>query len=137
MSVKTSFSQREMYGHQNSQARIFPAIMSVSPVLEVLGGFACIRLLQGMNPLVFSFIGMETLMVTLFTLTLFAGAGKISAQWLRDCKAGANMRCRSRKMLVSLKPLKVKFGQNFVDGLTPFVVQQFSTDQLVNLFLLV
>lgn len=77
-------------------------------------------------------------MITAFKLILFSAAGKIytgSAQWLRDSKAGTSMRL-SRKVLASLTPMKVRIGQNFVDGFTPLVVQQFCTDQLVNLLLL-
>lgn len=120
------------------QGRILPVIVSFSPVLEILGGFACIRLRQGMNSLIFAFIVMETLMVMTFNLVFYSGAGKIytgSVKWLRNCKMGENRRL-NRKMLASFTQLKVRFGQNFVDGLTPLIFQQFCTMQMVNLLLL-
>lgn len=120
------------------QGRIFPVIVSFCPVVEILGGFACIRLREGMNILEFAFICAETTLVTVFTLFFFSGAGMIytgSVKWLRDCKSGETNRV-NRKVLASLTPLKVRFGQNFVDGLTPLVLQEFCTVQMINLLLL-
>lgn len=120
------------------QGRIFPLIISVCPVVEIIGGFACIRLREGMNLLQFLFIVMETLIVTGFTLVASSGAGKIytgTVKWLRDCKAGEDKRLNN-KILASLTPLRVRFGQNFVDGLTPLVLQRFCTIQMADLLLL-
>lgn len=120
------------------QGRIFPIFVTVCPVVEILGGFACVRLHLGMNSFEVAFILMETGLVTGFTLVFFSGAGKIytgSVSWLRDCKVGENCKV-NRKLLASLTPLKFRFGQNFVDGLTPLVLQQFCIIQMANLLLL-
>lgn len=121
-----------------NQGRIFPVLVTLCPVIEILGAFACVRLRGEMIPLEFTFIMMETKLVTGFTLAFFSGAGKIntgSGKLLRACKAGEN-RTETKKVLATLIPLKVRFGQNFVDGLTPLILQQFCTIQMANLLLL-
>lgn len=120
------------------QGRICPAVVSACPIIEILGGFACIRLRQVLNPLEFAFFAMETLIVTVYGFVLISGAGKIytgSLKWLRDCRAGNENDRIKRRLLASLTPLKVRFGQNFVDGFTPLILQQFCTVQLANLLL--
>lgn len=39
-------------------------------------------------------------------------------------------------MLKSLGPLKIQFGNNFVEALTPLVVQEFCVQQTISLLLL-
>lgn len=118
-------------------ARIFPVLVSTLPAMEILGVFALVRLHGGMDTLQLAFIAAETLIVTGFTLVFFSGPGKIysgSVKWLRDCKAGEN-RGVNRKVLASWTPLKIRFSKNFVDELTPLILQQFCTIQMVNLLL--
>lgn len=120
------------------QGRIFPLIVTSCPVVEILGGFACIRLRESMNLLQLVFIMMETFSLIVFSLISFTAAGKIytgSVTWMRGCKAGEGNRV-NRKVLASLTPLRVRFGQNFVDGLTPLILQQFCTIKMADLLLL-
>lgn len=120
------------------QDGILPVIISVFPAIQILGGFSCIRLRGGMNPMEFAFFAMETLVVIGYNLVFVTGAGKIyggSVKWLRVCKGEENMRV-NRKILASMTPLKVRFGQNFVDELTPLKLQEFCTIQTLNFLLL-
>jgi len=64
-----------------------------------------------------------------------AGINVNSLTGLNQVKAS----CRERyfqKALNSLRSLKVKFGNNFIDQLTPFVAMNFCIGQTVSLFLI-
>jgi hypothetical protein len=75
--------------------------------------------------------------VFIFTVATFSFAAKIntmSNQWIKDSKPKCKRKLE-RRMRKSLMPLKLYFGNNFVDGLTPLVIQDFCARQTASLLL--
>lgn len=78
------------------------------------------------------------ILALIFTVIIFSVAAKInnlSRNWLSRYRWRMERKLE-RKVLKSLAPLKLEFGNNFVDALTPLVVQEFCLRQTVS-FLLV
>ncbi|OXA45007.1 hypothetical protein Fcan01_20145 [Folsomia candida] len=73
-----------------------------------------------------------------FTVLTFSAAGKVyaaSQDWIAKSKTGERKKY-GRKFHYSLIPLRLQFGRNFVEPLTPLVVQEFCIRQTIS-FLLV
>lgn len=69
-----------------------------------------------------------------FTLQIFSAAAKANAsssKWIESCKGTAKNKYE-RKFQKSLISLKLMFGNNFVEVLTPLVVQEFCVRQMMS-----
>lgn len=72
-----------------------------------------------------------------FTMVAFSVAGnviRISAEWILRFK-GKNKSAFKRRVCRSLAPLRIQFGNNFVEQLTPLVIQEFCIRQTASLLL--
>lgn len=123
-------------------SRIFPSMAWLGPIVQIMGTFALIKFHGGMNPFHVAFVVTETVIMAGCNLILFSGAGRIygkSCEWLvlvKNGKIGDIQNNVGRKVLKSMPPLRVWFSGNFVDRLTPLVIQQFCMLQTMNLLLL-
>lgn len=73
-------------------------------------------------------------MVLFFTMILFSGAAKInnlSRDWIVSCKWDFKKKYE-RAVHESLAPLRLEYGNNFVERLTPLVVQEFCMRQTIS-----
>jgi hypothetical protein len=76
--------------------------------------------------------------VVVFEIGIFSAAAKIynlSDEWIKVSKQN----CRNKiekKLHASIMPLRLYFANNFVDTLTPFVIQDFCARQTASLLLL-
>lgn len=71
-------------------------------------------------------------------LVIFGGAGTIfssSAKWLKVVQNQQRNDFR-RRVVKSMRPLRIYFGSNYVDNLTTLVIQHFCMIQTMNLLLL-
>lgn len=116
-----------------TKGRIFPVTMWIIPCVQIGLGIINIKLGQSNNVdqlrmLVFS---AAYLVVLIFTMITFSAAGKVnsvSKVWIQQCNRA--VRTRGEKLLKkSLQPLKIQFGSNFAEALTPLVVQGFCISQ--------
>lgn len=120
--------------------RIFSIVAMASPILQVFAGFALVKHHSSLELSHLVFLGMEVFMSFFFgNIVIFGGAGAIFGKSKGLLVKEAN-RCRSHKILrreiQALMPLKIWLGSNFVDVLTPIVIQHFCIVQTMNLLLL-
>lgn len=120
--------------------RVWPALTAYLPALHVLGAVACIKFHKHLALPNFVFVISVSIIVAVTELIFYTGCSKIygnSLSWLSCVKSGGmKMNKVERKMVRSMQPLRIWFGSNFVDELTPLVIQNFCTDQTVSVLLL-
>ncbi|OXA53690.1 hypothetical protein Fcan01_10450 [Folsomia candida] len=116
-----------------TKGRIFPVTMWIIPCVQIGLGIINIKLGQSndvdkLRMLVFSG---AYLVLLIFTMTTFSAAGEVnsvSKMWIQQCNR--TVRTKGDKLLKkSLQPLKIQFGSNFAEALTPLVVQGFCISQ--------
>lgn len=120
--------------------RIFAVNGYVFPFVQMMLCFIAIKLFQvpDVNILRGGMFLLSYFGVLAFTLVTFSVAGnviRISSRWILGYKG----RCKSsvgKRLYWSLVPLRVQFGNNFVEPLTPLVVQEFCIRQTASLLLL-
>lgn len=118
--------------------RIFPMIAFFCPVVQILSSYLLVELHGHVNwsqLILFSTVFLDVLMLN---VTIFSGCATVfkrSRRWLAKVK-GEKMSKMNKKMLVSMIPLRVWFGESFIDGITPLVIQEFCSLQTMNLLLL-
>lgn len=121
------------------KGRIFPIVAFTLPALQVMTCFAVTKLHDK--------IGLSSLIIYLclyidvliFNMLVFTGAGRVylfSQTWIQKLAKTFPFSKLKTKTLKSFKPLRVEFGSNFVDPLTPLVIQHFCVNQTVSLLVL-
>ncbi|OXA41131.1 hypothetical protein Fcan01_23994 [Folsomia candida] len=128
--------------------RIFPIVSLGFPAVQILDVFLLIRYHEGMNYSLLFMLIVQYSQCFVCSSMLFIFAGKVysnSVTWLgmrtrvvaKMERGGSNVERKvERKFLKSLAPLKLWFGSNFMDTLTPLVIEQFCILQTINLLLL-
>ncbi|OXA44222.1 hypothetical protein Fcan01_20873 [Folsomia candida] len=118
--------------------RIFPTVLFLAPTMEILTICACIKYYDATDKIQLVLIAVLAVNATVLNVLYCTGAGIVcrkSGEYLRDMKARVKGKL-DKKLLKSYAPLKVRFGSNFMDELTPLIIQQFCTAQTANLLLL-
>lgn len=120
--------------------RIFAVMGYFTPFIQLILCFVAIKLFHTPEVDIFrrvvfiwSYIGLLCL-----TLIVFSVAGnviRISSKWILVCK-GRSRSALTRRMCRSLSILKIQFGNNFVEPLTPLVLQEFCIQQTASLLIL-
>lgn len=118
--------------------RIFLTLALVGPLLQVLVGFSIIKIGHFPNPVII--IGLLIIYVAILTMTMSyfsvaAHLNRISIGWMNRQKEIC-VRKEDRKRLRATTSIRVEFGNNFVEALTPLVVQEFCIHNTVSLLLL-
>lgn len=120
------------------RTRVFPVLTFACPSVQMLSGFAIIKLNSSMKLSHFFTLAVMYFAAALFGIIVLGGAGTIftkshrclvAQNWLKTNKI-------QRRELKSLQPLRIWFGSNFVDNLTSLVIQHFCMIQTMNLLLL-
>lgn len=120
--------------------RIFPLHAMVSPTVQILSCYAIVKLHSSME-----LSHLVSLLVTAFVsfvfgnLIVFGGAAMIyskSCGCLVTAKDWHKNHKIHKRVMHSMTPLKCWFGSNYVDFLTPLVIQHFCISQTINLLLL-
>lgn len=118
--------------------RIFLLMALLCPLFQVLAGFASIVAANSGNFSILVVCGMLYCVVLSVTLISFSAAAKVSQItqiWIMSTRAKCKIKV-DRKTLKSLVSLRIQFGMNFVEALTPLVVQEFCVQQTTSLLLL-
>ncbi|XP_021953388.2 uncharacterized protein LOC110850231 [Folsomia candida] len=118
--------------------RIFPVFAATVPGIQIITTYACVKHFDAMQltHLLVVFFGMVD--GILFNMVLFTGSAKLYSK-SADYLDGVRIRARGKletRFARSLTQVRLRFGNNFVDELTPLVVQHFCSIQIVNLLLL-
>ncbi|XP_035700938.1 uncharacterized protein LOC118433405 [Folsomia candida] len=116
--------------------RIFLKTALLTPSLQIFLSFAVITMYRSNqvdSPIMAMFL-LVYLLNLAFTLQTFSSAAKVnmaSQKWVDSCKGRTTSKFE-RKMHKSLAPLRLMFGNNFVEVLTPLVVQEFCVRQMMS-----
>lgn len=110
------------------RARILPALVVDLPAIQLASGYVCIKLHTTMSLPAIACFGLIYWDVIIFTTAMFTASsrvytksGELLATWRAQWRSGS--RSELRRSLSSLCPVKVRFGNNFVDHSTPLVFQ--------------
>ncbi|OXA54522.1 hypothetical protein Fcan01_10598 [Folsomia candida] len=117
--------------------RILPAIILVLPVSQILSCLVFVILLKDskvISSAMFFIFYLECLGVTMLILSFAANMFVKTGKWVSQLSPGQSK--THRRIVKSLQPVKVQFGNNFVDALTPLVFQQFCATQTASLLVL-
>lgn len=119
---------------------LFPACIVGPPLLQMLGTFACIKLrdqidwpLFGLFPLIVGLSLILTLMPLIAAAKIYVESVEIIKRFDGWSAAHAKESKVWRRMVKSIRPARIYFGGNFVDGCTPLVVQDFCVHQTASL----
>lgn len=118
--------------------KIFPLIAFFAPMIQIISVFICIQLHDTLPSSQLMIVAVVAVNVPMLDLLFFTGAQKIhteSQKWLKEMGRIDGNKMNRRK-LRSMAPLRIWFGNNYVDYLTPLVIQQFCSIQTMNLLLL-
>lgn len=121
-----------------TRAQIFFMVALILPTFQIIIFSALINVLHAGHQFIavaLVFIYLCTLSFTLLTFTAAAKVYTVSKFWIAKCK-GVEKKKYSIKLHKSLRPLRMQFGNNFVEILTPLVVQEFCLRQTISLLLM-
>ncbi len=126
--------------HLNSCIRsfIFPSIAFVVPCTQIVAAFAICRLHNSMETSMLIFLMVVFSETFCINILLFSGAKKAhiqSEKWLLKMWELNRKDKIQRRVVKSMLPLRMWFGSNWVDRMTPMVIQQFCSIQTSNLLL--
>lgn len=128
----------EIQLNQCSQLRIVPTVLTIVPMIEIVCVFCLIKNWSQLSLPVFilMFLGGSVCICSIIPFTTIAAMlNTDSSELLMSWKMfGRNKYLR--KQLTSFRPLKVKFGMNFIDKGTTLVTQNFCVIQIVSLLLM-
>lgn len=124
------------------RARIFTIITMLCPILQIFGSYIIIKFHSSLEWSQLITVIMIDYYCILYNVMALGGAGSIhskSCEWLimtkNDCLEHKSNKFRRRE-IKSMTPLRIWFGSNFVDHLTPLVIQHFCIGQTINLLLM-
>jgi hypothetical protein len=122
--------------------RITPLVLTFLPLLQMFSQYLCIKYHDIFPPLVFllfPFVFIDSLVGNVFISTLASWVltnSESVVNLLRMKAVGPVRKSLLRKQIKSYPLLKIKFGSNFVDRLTPFVIQSTILSQTASLLLI-
>lgn len=120
------------------RGKILPLVLVACPGIQILSAVAFIKFQHVMPGTHLVFLGLAAIDGLIMNILFCTAAGVIfrtSGAYLRDMKGVVKDKVGMR-LLKSFAPLKVRFGSNFMDELTPLVIQQFCSIQTMNMLLL-
>lgn len=120
------------------RSRIFLTLALLGPAFQILTGFALIEVVNSPDLSILLACRVIYVGVVAVTLICFSVAGQvnqISGSWITGRRAICKSRA-DRQQLRSLVPLRIQFGTNYVEALTPLVVQEFCVQQTASLLIL-
>jgi hypothetical protein len=131
----------EMLINNSIRDVMLPALMFGMPSIQFFASYVCIKMHGTMalpNLAFFIIIYLDTVVLTNTVITpaasIFTGSGKLLEKWITSSKA--MKRKYLRKFRGACRPLRVKFGSNFVDKKTPLVMQDMCMRQTMSSLLI-
>ncbi|OXA37792.1 hypothetical protein Fcan01_27430 [Folsomia candida] len=117
--------------------RIFLALPMNGPLVQVLLGYTLVKI--GHTRYAVITLALILLYIVIFTTTMLyfsiaAQVNGMSKEWIAAQKSESRGK-EGRKRLRALLPIRVELGRNFVEALTPLLVQGFCMRQTVSLLL--
>jgi hypothetical protein len=122
--------------------RITPLVLTFVPLLQMFSQYLWIKYHDNFPPpvlLLFIIVSIDSLVANVFISTLASWVltnSESVVNLLRMKAVGLVRKSLLRKQIKSYPLLKIKFGSNFVDRLTPFVIQSTILSQTASLLLI-
>lgn len=120
------------------RSKLFPSLLVVAPLIQILMTFACLKYHDAMSVSQLMFLAAGAADTFLVNVIYCTGAGIVhmkSSAYLERMRGVVKGKL-GRRLLKSYLTLKVRFGSNFMDERTPLVLQHFCSIQIANLLLL-
>lgn len=144
MSVYRKLQVLEKLLNAAVKSRILPMVSIALPGLQITSCFALIKLHDQLGFYTMPIYVSVYLDVAMFNVLVFTGAARVYILgdrllrgWREEVKAEQNCGIREKRMMLkSFRKLRVEFGNNFVDQLTPLVLQDFCTKQSISMLVL-
>lgn len=122
------------------KGRILPVSILAIPSIQIMTGFTLITLLHKVNILqtsIFLVMYLDVFLFGMIVLTFTSSIYVKTESWISKVKYRGGKDSRYfLKAHKSFRPLRLEFGNNFVDRITPLVVQEFCIRQTTSLLLL-
>jgi vacuolar-type H+-ATPase subunit I/STV1 len=120
--------------------RLLPVFAWMMPILEIIMLYIVIKICHSPDPsciktLMFAVLYFGT---TMFTVGIFSAAAivhNVTKKWIKRPTQGCKNKLQ-RKIRQSIIPLRLYFKNNYVDTLTPCVIQDFCVRTTASLLLL-
>lgn len=127
--------------HNSSyRGKVLPVSITGIPTMEILSGAALITVFQSGNWFQISVFLIFYVDAAVFAIIILTSASAIyvkSEDWIKGLKSEAGFKNPYfRRVQKSFRPLRLEFGDNFVDKLTPLVLQEYCNRQTATLTLL-
>jgi hypothetical protein len=110
-----------------------------APIIQILSAFALIQSYDVSGGLELIFFGLAIIDSSIVNLLFFTGAQQFHTtikKWLTKMKGIRGKNRERARVLSSMTPLRLWLGSNWVDKMTPLILQQFCWVQIANLLLL-
>ncbi len=118
--------------------RIFLTLALLDPLFQVSVGYALILVTDSGNIFILALYGLIYCVMFSVSLLIFSVTGlvnQVSWYWIATRRVICTRKV-VRKAMRCLVPVRIQFGNNFVEPVTPLVVQEFCVRQTVSLLLL-
>lgn len=120
------------------RGRLLLVFAYLEPTTQILLALVVMMMYNSSDVHVFRVVAffLAYIIVTMSCILIFTIAGKIrenSINWVKNYKARSSW---ERRVVRSLAPLRVEFGNNFVERLTPLVVQEFCIREVASTLIL-
>ncbi len=118
--------------------RIFLTLALLGPLFQVSVGYALILVTNSGNIVILALCWLMYFVMFSVSMVIFSVTGlvnRVSWYWIATRRVTCTRKV-VRKAMRSLVPVRIQFGNNFVEPLTPLVVQEFCVRQTVSLLLL-
>lgn len=117
-----------------TRSRLFLVCALGSPAMQIAICYVAIELFRSNDQFKASLFLWVYFMTLFFTMIMFSWAAQIntlSREWLYRCRWHVKNKWE-RKVHQALTSMRLEFGNNFVETLTPLVVQEFCVRQTVS-----
>lgn len=121
------------------RTRIFLPLMCALPLIQVLSGVAFLTLFHSeswFSLAVFLLAYLESWFADMLSVTAGSVIYTKTNEWILGCRGWDGKRSYGRKVLKSFRPLRLEFGNNYIDRLTPLVMQEFCIRNTASILLL-
>lgn len=132
---------QERMHNSSFRGRILPVCILCFPVIQILSGFALVELFHKAELFqisIFVVMYLESCLIGLIVLTSASSIHVKAEDWISRVKfaGGGAKNLFFRRVHKSFRPLRLEFGNNFVERLTPLIMQEYCFRQTASLLLL-
>lgn len=119
--------------------QVIPSILIMAPIVQIFCTFVLIKLFRTLPSegiMTYPYLILIAVTACMVFETFAAQLLTKSAKQCGDWKMEKNLSKVNRKAIISLQPMRIKMGNNFIDRSTALVTQDFCITQTVSLLLM-